>query len=253
MRLVLLPGLDGTGVLFRPFVQALPTGIDPIVIRLPADEPLDYPAVVRRVAPQLPQDGPYVLLGESYSGPLALFLAASGITGVRGVILCASFVRNPTFVPAWLRFLAGPWLFRFTPAFVQAKALAGGYSNPDLRKLLAEAHRDVPPDVMAQRARSILAVDATAALRSVEVPLCYLRGARDHVVPASSLDLIRAVRPDIHVYTLAAPHLVLQVQPSAAAEAVSSFLELVQAGERPPTPQAGPRPAGGVLRLPGTD
>jgi pimeloyl-ACP methyl ester carboxylesterase len=236
VRLVLLPGLDGTGVLFRPFVRELPAGIDATVIALPAREPLDYPELIRYVTPLLPPSGPFVLLGESFSGPLALFLAASGLPGLRGVILAASFVRNPTFVPAWLRFLAGAWLFRFTPAFIQAKALLGGYSTPELRPLLAEAHGAVSPDVMAQRVRSILTVDAAPALRAVRVPLGYIQGTHDHVVPASNLGEIRAARPDVAVYRVGAPHLVLQVQPEAAAAATASFIASVDGGRdrRPP-------------------
>lgn len=224
MRLVLLPGLDGTGVLFRPFVRALPPEIDATVVALPTDEPLDYPDLVRHVSPLLPTNGPYVLLGESFSGPLALFLAASDPPGLRGVILCASFIRNPTFVPAWLRFLAGSWLFRLTPAFVQAKALLGGYSSPELRPLLAEAHGAVSPAVMAGRVRSLLTVDAAEALRAVRAPLGYLQGTRDHVVPPSNLRRIEALRPDLRVYPIDAPHLLLQVRPEEAAKAVSSFV-----------------------------
>ncbi len=230
MQLVLLPGLDGTGILFQPFIESLPAGIEPVVIPLPATEVLDYPDLVTFVAPRLPRSAPFVLLGESFSGPLALQLAAERVPGIVGVILCASFVSNPTVIPSFLRHLAGPWLFRFTPAFIQAKALLGGYSSPGLRQLLARAHGIVPPPVMAQRIRSILSVDATPALRATRQPLCYLQGLHDHVVRAHNLRRIQAVRPDVQVHLVAAPHLVLQLQPKASADAVSSFIAGLGAG-----------------------
>jgi hypothetical protein len=40
MKIVLLPGLDGTGILFKPFIEALPNGIDVLVI--------SYPSITRR-------------------------------------------------------------------------------------------------------------------------------------------------------------------------------------------------------------
>ena len=40
--LVLLPGLDGTGLLFADFVANLASDIDPIVVRYPPDVPLGY-------------------------------------------------------------------------------------------------------------------------------------------------------------------------------------------------------------------
>lgn len=224
MQLVLLPGLDGTGILFQPFIESLPPGIEPIVVPLPPTEVLDYPDLVRFVAPRLPRSAPFVILGESFSGPLAIQLAAEPVPGIVGVVLCASFVSNPTPVPSCFRHLAGPWLFHFTPAFVQAKALLGGYSSPELRQLLARAHGLVSPAVMAQRIRSILSVDATPALRATGQPLCYLQGLHDHVVPVRNLRRIQAARPDVQVHLIAAPHLVLQIQPKAAADAVSSFI-----------------------------
>jgi pimeloyl-ACP methyl ester carboxylesterase len=230
MHLVLLPGLDGTGILFRPFIESLPADIQPVVIPFPGTEALDYPGLVRFVAPRLPRSAPFVLLGESFSGPIALQLAAEPVPGIVGVILCASFVSNPTVIPSFFRHLAGPWLFRFTPAFVQAKALLGGYFSPDLRDLLASAHGIVSAPVMTQRIRSILSVDATPALRATRQPLCYLRGLGDHVVPARNLRRIQAVRPDVQVHLIPAPHLVLQLQPKAAAQAVSSFIASLEVG-----------------------
>ena len=230
MHLVLLPGLDGTGILFQPLVESLPAGIEPVVIPFPPAEPLDYPDLAKFVAPRLPQSAPFVLLGESYAGPLALQLAAEGAPGIVGVVLCASFVSNPTLIPSSLRHLAGPWLFRFTPAFIQAKALLGGYSSPELRQLLLSAHGIVSARVMTQRIRSILSVDATPALRATRQPLCYLRGLHDHVVPARNLRRIQAIRPDVQVHLIPAPHLVLQLQPKASADAVSSFIASLGVG-----------------------
>lgn len=42
LDLVLLPGMDGTGFLFEPFVNALPSGINPIVVAYPTNKPLSY-------------------------------------------------------------------------------------------------------------------------------------------------------------------------------------------------------------------
>ena len=75
MHLVLLPGLDGTGALFRRFARALPEGLTSQAVHYPAHDPADYDDLLPRVRLQLPQ-APFVLLGESFSGPLAIRLAA---------------------------------------------------------------------------------------------------------------------------------------------------------------------------------
>jgi hypothetical protein len=42
VTLVLLPGMDGTGQLFAPFLTALGHGVDVKVVRYPTKEPLSY-------------------------------------------------------------------------------------------------------------------------------------------------------------------------------------------------------------------
>src|SRR5512143_111507 len=93
--LVLLPGLDGTGRLFGDFIAALGQDIDVIVASYPADTPLDYAELEPLVRAMLPTDRDYVLLGESFSGPLAISLAASAPPGLRGLVLCCSVARSP--------------------------------------------------------------------------------------------------------------------------------------------------------------
>ncbi len=76
MTLVLLPGLDGTGLLFGPIVDKLAAGIEPLIVRYPCDVLLGYRELLPLVEEQLPA-GPFVLLGESFSGPLTVMVAGS--------------------------------------------------------------------------------------------------------------------------------------------------------------------------------
>jgi len=91
VTLILLPGMDGTGLLFQDFVEALGAEIRAVVVSYPKNESLTYTALESTVQRQLPSDEPYVLLAESFSGPLAISIAASGPSGLLGVVLCCSF------------------------------------------------------------------------------------------------------------------------------------------------------------------
>jgi pimeloyl-[acyl-carrier protein] methyl ester esterase len=224
LTLVLLPGLDGTGILFEPIVRQLPLDILPHVIPLPNDIPMGYDRLVPAISSLLPTGCRYVLLGESFSGPLTLMIAAQQPTGLQGVILCASFIRNPTYLPSGLRYIAGSWMFHLTPQLAQAKALFAGYSTSQLRSLLARAHSQVPPSVMAQRIRSVLAVDCQEALQKCPVPIAYIRGSQDRVVPAKNCRQVLSARPAVREFVIHAPHLVLQTQPQAAAKAITTFV-----------------------------
>ena len=93
-QLVLLPGLDGTGTLFGPLVQALPEDIRPTVIAYPPDRVLSLPEHADWVSNRLP-GGKTVLLAESFSGLVALHLLAEAPSRFRGVIFVGAFAEPP--------------------------------------------------------------------------------------------------------------------------------------------------------------
>ena len=94
MRLLLLPSMDGTGLLFEPLVQALPPSLQARAVAYPPDQPLGYNDLLPLVQATAAEGGDFVVVGESFSGPLALMLAADRPVDLPCVVLCASFVRN---------------------------------------------------------------------------------------------------------------------------------------------------------------
>lgn len=94
MRLVMMPGMDGTGDLFARFEHALGGRMATRIVRYPAIE--SRYEVLRACAREaLPKGEDFVLLGESFSGPLAIELAAEKPRGLRGLILVCSYARTP--------------------------------------------------------------------------------------------------------------------------------------------------------------
>ena len=76
MHLLLLPGMDGTGRLFGPLLRALPPALSPVVVAYPVDQPYGYAELLPLVEAAAPAGAEFVVLGESFSGPLALLLAS---------------------------------------------------------------------------------------------------------------------------------------------------------------------------------
>lgn len=224
--LILLPGLDGTGVMFRPFLPFLTEDVRTVVVSYPRDQPLGYEELLPIVAEALPTEGPFVLLGESFSGPLALKVASAHPEGLQALILCASFIGNPVrWFPAQLAPLVRPWMFRLFPALKAARAILGGYSSPALRALTVEALSGLRPEVLAHRVKAVLRVDVARELTACPVPILYLAGSRDRVVRKHNLESITTLGRSVEVVEIPAPHLVLQDQPEAAAAAIGDFLE----------------------------
>jgi len=225
MKLVLLPGLDGTGVLFRPFLNVLPPDVEPVVASYPAQKPLSYAELLPLAQAALPVDEPFVLLGESFGGPLALRVAATQPRGLQAVILCGSFASCPfALVPKWAGSLVRPWPFRAFPLFAKVKERLGLYATKEHYALSIEALTQVAPAVFAKRIREIIHIDVAAELRNCAVPILYIQAARDRIVPASNLRRILAIKPDVQSVAIDASHMILKTAPAAAARIILDFI-----------------------------
>ena len=223
--LVLLPGLDGTGVMFEPLLAVLGAEWDVKVVSYPRDSSMRYPDLVSLVRESLP-DRDFYLLGESFSGPIALKIAAEQPRGLRGVILCATFVRNPTpLLPACLRFLVVAPLFCAWPVSLRFGFLTPAGNADELRVLVKKARQAVSNRVLAARTRDALGVNVEQEFRACAYPMLYLSGARDLVVPESNLRAMLRLRPDLQSRCLDTSHLVLQENPSESATLIGRFME----------------------------
>lgn len=220
--MVLLPGMDGTGLLFAPFLRELGKGITPIVVTYPTDRFLDYSALDAHVRKRLPAEKPFFLLGESFSGPVAISIAANAPRNLAGLILCASFAKSPRPLMARLKPLI-TMLPGLNSPTLAACALLGASSTTDLRQQLAAALTMVSPQVLRARLRAILEVNVTHALNKVRVPILYLRATCDKLVPRTAGDLIASLKPT-QIVGVDAPHMLLQAAPQSAATVVTAFV-----------------------------
>lgn len=221
--LVLLPGMDGTGVLFRDFVAALPLEFRPLVIPYPNDPKFGYPELEHLVRGALPHGERFILLGESFSGPLAISIAASSPPRLLGVVLCCTFARCPHPLLPLATAVMKPLPALRVPSFIQHRNLFGRFSSPRLRAQLAEIQKLVAANTLKSRLEAVAHVDVSEELRRITVPILDLRARRDRVVSHASGDYIRHIRTDAKVADLEAPHLLLQTVPQEAVSVIGNF------------------------------
>lgn len=220
MTLVLLPGMDGSGSLFADFVSALETNA--VVISYPPDLPMGYSELEAFVRGSLPDGSPFMLLGESFSGPVAIVLASSGLAGLQAIVLVCSFAKYPG--SEFLRFCGRlPVPFWRLPIQLVSFVLLGRFSSSSLRLRLLDAMRRVAPSVWNVRLRAALEVDVTRRLSQISVPLLYLRASEDRVVSPSASALVLRHCPKAKVAALEGPHFLLQAKPREAAAAIRAF------------------------------
>lgn len=223
--LVLLPGLDGTGRAFADFVAALGPAVNTIKVCYPPDIALSYQELENVVRCALPEDRPFFLLAESFSGPIAIAIAASSPPGLRGLILCCTFARTPRPLLARFHSLLGAVPMAAVPMSLLGFFLLGRYSTPVSRTMLAELIHQVRPDTLRHRARAALTVDVSERLGKIPVPTLYLRARDDRVIPTVASALILERVPEVQRVEFAAPHFLLQVLPTETAATVRAFME----------------------------
>src|SRR4051812_41770467 len=188
--------MHGTGDLFRNFLDHLPPGVIADAISFPTREPLGYEDLVKVVQKRMGEFEPYVLIGESFSGPLAVKLAAERPKDLRGLVLCATFLKSPLASHwKWLIRMAGPVLFRVRPpAGIVRRYLAGKDAPKELVGRFRDAFGSVDHRTLLRRAEAVFSVDVREAFRKVQVPVLYLRATKDRIVDERSVREILAIR-----------------------------------------------------------
>ncbi len=219
--IVLLPGMDGTGELLGALSDKLSAHRSVQLISYPVDRPLNYDRLVAYTRERLPDDR-FVALGESFSGPIAIEIAATD-PRVAGLVLASSFARHP--LPTRFAVFARLLDLRWIPAAIVVAALMGSTATPELEARLGEVLARVPRDIMRARAREVLRVDKRDRLREIECPVLCLHGRRDRLVRRKHVDEIVAAQPDCRVHWLDSPHMLLATHAEAAARVIEDFCQ----------------------------
>jgi pimeloyl-[acyl-carrier protein] methyl ester esterase len=172
MRLVLLPGMDGTGELFAPLIKILPKDLLPLVVAYPPNEPWGYPELLDFIRHQLPMDEDFVVLGESFSGPLALMLASDPPAQMRALILTCTFEHHPR--PALAPFsIFAQVVLRFRPPkFLIQSVLTNGAKNFDIAARVQLAMGRVSVETLHARIKAINGLPSDVQQKQIQYLAC---------------------------------------------------------------------------------
>ncbi|MFB9262753.1 alpha/beta fold hydrolase [Bradyrhizobium erythrophlei] len=217
--IILLPGMDGTGELLGSLAERLALVRPVQVCAYPLDRPLGYDQLAAYVVERTP-DRPFVILGESFSGPIAIELAAAD-PRVVGLVLASSFARHP--IPAQFAALAPLIDFRWLPKGIIAAALMGSTATPELTARLCRILANLPHKVLQRRFRDVLRVDKRSRLRAITCPVLCLHGRSDRLVRRRQVDEILAEQPRCQIHRFEAAHMLLATHPDEAARAIDDF------------------------------
>jgi pimeloyl-[acyl-carrier protein] methyl ester esterase len=228
MTIVTLPGLDGTGYLYAPFVASTPPGYVVHPIDYPRHEPqsvAELEALVRRQVPT----GPFVLLAESFSGLVAIRLAADPPANLRGLILVATAARWSRTAP--FRIARVTPLFAVPPPAAIVRYFALGRDSTDEQVAIVQiAVAAVRPKVLAARFLELARADLRTELATVGLPTLYIQGVQDRLARRKERDSVTVTLPSARCATIDGPHCLLFTRPAAVWDQVRVFSPSLCAG-----------------------
>jgi pimeloyl-ACP methyl ester carboxylesterase len=223
LKLILLPGLDGTGLLFQPLLEQLDANWQVQIINYPSDQCQSIQELAEQVRQQVVFDTQTVLLAESFSGLVAIELLRQGIP-LHSIIFCASFASSPR-----------PWLLKLvdilplSPLFrlpLPERLLCLAGQNALTAKLIRQARQQVSPAVLAHRLRLIAAAQSDPPEQPWDILCHYLQAADDWLVPARCAEELREYFTAVTVTRIAGSgHFLLQTQPAACATVIGQALQ----------------------------
>lgn len=221
LRLVLLPGLNGSSKLFAPLLAHLDSTLQVQTLCLPSQGSQDHEHLADRILGKL-GDTAFVLLGESFSGPLAYHLALRQPSGLRGVIFAASFLSRPHPLLALTRYLPLPrWLLRQS-SLLRLFCL-NGQASAALIQTLREEIQQLPPSLLRARLQSLNQLPKPRL--QLELPALHLLPKQDRLVTRQAQISLQTYCKQLNQVAVDGPHFLLQAQSQACAQAIQRFIE----------------------------
>ncbi len=222
---VLLPGLDGSGQFFAPFLETLPSFVHPQIISYPFDGCADYDQVLDFVQPLLPTDRDYFIIAESFSGPAALQIGLQRPKGLKGIVLAASFCSTPLSQGQQMLALNSLNLLRFPiPSAVFNRVLCNG-QDPDLARQINEVVRQLSSEVLIGRVKAAVQIDITDQLGQLELPILAVVAENDRLLGRHAPELVARHVKMAEIVFCEGPHCLLQCNAQAVVEEIVLFLK----------------------------
>lgn len=224
-HVVFLPGLDGTGISYEPLSPFVADDADVTVVRYPTDRPLSFQETVECAAAQVEKADSALVVAESFSGPIAVELIASGKLEAKCLVLCATFARSPrpALLGIGLKLPLAAIMGLPIPEILLRPVMGGAEFSPAMLPLWRRVRETVSPNVLAHRLSIVNRVDVRGRLSALNMPCCYLQATGDMLVPSTAAADFTAAVPDIEIKRLQGPHFLLQARPKESMIAIEEF------------------------------
>lgn len=220
---MLMPGMDGTGLLFGEIRRLLPARNS--VVEYPPNPDASLNDLISIAESHLPSEHKIILFAESFSGPIAVHLACRNQQRIKALILCSTFLRDPR--PLARRVLSLLVRSRFLPVappgWIIRRYLLGSDASDELVRHTRSVLAQMPRGVLLRKLDLLARANCATALKGVSIPVLSLFGSEDRLLGRGYIrrvdwgqEVVKAV--------LRGPHLLAQTSPEEVLECCNAFL-----------------------------
>lgn len=224
MKLVLLPGLDGTGELFTPLINQLDSSIETQIITYDLNTKQTYDELTQYVLSNLPKEE-FVLLAESFSGPIAYQVASIRPKELKSLIIVASFLERPK--PTLLKLLTlmpSKLLTLPLPTFIIRFFFLGFIVKSEIILLFKMSIRKVSSGVIHFRLKELLKLRFEDCYKKIHMPTIYIQATDDKLVSSTAFNDWEVVSKNIQLFQVQGEHFILQSNPVKCAEIIRQVM-----------------------------
>ena len=186
--IVLVPGIDGTGVSFHRQVPLLQRKYAVTQTRLRDDDRHRMPDLIddlRRVVDQ--SDGPVTLVGESFGGALSMSFALEHPERVRRLLIVNSFAHFDSQAQLRLAYQltrAMPWGLMPLARRIATSRMHSPHTEREAIREYQRLMRDAKKGGLLARLRILRDYDLRDRLAALQAPVLFLAADLDNLVPS---------------------------------------------------------------------
>ncbi|WP_262027198.1 alpha/beta fold hydrolase [Microvirga sp. Mcv34] len=221
-KVIIFPGIDGCRELRESAAAKLGKRFEVRIMALPEDPCLDFPAMAQHFMERLPE-GPLILAGESFSGPLVALIAERCPDRVKGIAFVASFPKLA--IPRMAGTLLDLIPLRAIPFGLVTWLMMGGSKDGDVARQMRQCLNLLPDRLVKHRAKLALQIDVRETIKRLRQPVLVIHGKRDRLLPHWYAGRFRDLRPDANVVLIDGYHMILETNPDQVAEALGIFAD----------------------------
>lgn len=223
MKIVLLPGMDGTGYLLKKLVERFPDDLDVHIVSLNelAGDSFTQQAISLN---QQFVNSPLFIIAESYSGRIAYEYCRLFERQVITVVLLASFISPPNFISRHA-FLIPLFLFKPNPI---TKFLMNylGFNGNGTKQQVDNVFASITAGDTSKLRRRLKNISTLEIPKEVtKVPVIYIRPKKDLLVSDKAFNVVKTIFSDFKKVDVNGGHFVAQMYPSQCVNVILLTVE----------------------------